>query len=87
MPDLSTYDAWLLDSGLALRYSTIENEDIAERHHSLLQYMKVFMKVMGAKGIKDIKPYKRRIQPGDDDKTDDDIPELSAIFKMTGEDK
>ena len=86
MPDLCDYDAWLLDSGLALRYSEIEKENKEEDLHTLIQYIKGLMKVMGAKGVK-VEKFVRNIVTESDQEEDDGIPELSDILKLTGEKK
>jgi len=83
MPHLSGYDAWLLDSALATRYDAIEREDNAEQLHTLIQYIKGLMKVMGAKGVKTEK-FNRTITTQDEKTSDDEIPELSDIMKSLG---
>ncbi len=84
MPHLTGYDAWQLDSALATRYEAIEKENEAEIVHTLIQYIKGLMKVMGAKSVK-IEKFKRSIVTDSDSVSDDEIPQLSDILKSIGD--
>jgi len=83
MPHLTGYDAWQLDTALAVRYNAIEQENQSEQLHTVLQYIKALMKVMGAKGVK-MEKFKRTIITESDDKDDNEIPELSDILNSLG---
>ncbi len=85
MPHLDEYDAWQLDSALALRYSLEEKEDFAEHLHIVKEHIKGLMKVLGAKGIK-VKQYERQFsnKPKKENNSDDDLPLVSDIMKSLG---
>lgn len=84
LPHLTDWEAWQLDSSLATRYDAIDRENRAEEMHTLIQYIKGLMKVMGAKGVK-IDKFQRKIRTESDADSDDDaIPQLSDILKLSG---